>query len=179
MDKHNNLPGLRLHLYSVILHSNRSRSKSFCNQFLFRWHNNLPSLRLHLYSVILHSDRSRSRSRSFCNQFLFFVVLNFLSSLTTCKLTWYLAFLTKGDMLTTRNPHFTKIFTYFRPVSQKKKKKKKKKNSKIQIILRTFHLVDFFFFNKTFWPNYFVIFSYKSSTKSAVMHTNLPRAIWI
>ena len=35
LDKHNNLPGLRLHLYSVILHSNRSRSKSFCNQFLF------------------------------------------------------------------------------------------------------------------------------------------------
>ena len=91
-------------------------------------HNNLPGLRLHLYSVILHSDRSRSRSRSFCNQFLFFVVLNFLSSLTTCILTWYLAFLTKGDMLTTHNPHFTKIFTYFRPVSQKKKKKTPKSN---------------------------------------------------
>ena len=99
----------------------------FAINSFFRWHNNLPSFRLHLYSVILHSDRSRSRS--FCNQFLFFVGLNFLSSLTTRKLTWYLAFLTKGDMLTTRNPHFTKIFTYFRPVSQKNKKK----NSKIQL----------------------------------------------
>ena len=68
------------------------------------------------------------RSRSFCNQFLFFVGLNFLSSLTTRKLTWYLAFLTRGDMLTTHNPHFTKIFTYFRPVSQKKKKKTPKSN---------------------------------------------------
>ena len=138
-------------------------------------HNNLPGLRLHLYSVILHSDRSRSRSRSFCNQFLFFVVLNFLSSLTTCKLTWYLAFLTKGDMLTTRNPHFTKIFTYFRPVSQKKKKKKLQNPNHIKNIPSC----RFFFLIKLFGLNYFAIFSYKSSTKSAVMHTNLPRAIWI